>query len=90
MNATSVTQVLFFRAQIHNDEIESRLIRKHQPKLQNFESDAKKEYIEEYFKRGLATNEMLDLLAVSHGVLLSKRTINHTLMTTPTMLILLQ
>ncbi|KAK0156578.1 hypothetical protein N1851_000010 [Merluccius polli] len=37
------------------------------------------EYIEEYFRRGFTTNEMFDLLAVSHGVILSKRTLERCL-----------
>lgn len=32
------------------------------------------EYIEQHFKRGFTTNEIFDLLAVSHGIILSKRT----------------
>lgn len=37
------------------------------------------ENIERYFKRGFTTNEILDLLAVSHGVVLSKRTLERFL-----------
>ena len=33
------------------------------------------EYIEDHFKRGLYTDEILNLLAESHWILLSKRTL---------------
>lgn len=37
------------------------------------------EYIEQHFKRGFTTNEIFDLLAVSHGIILSKRTFERIL-----------
>lgn len=37
------------------------------------------EYIEDYFKRGFTIDEILHLLAYSHGILLSKRTLERIL-----------
>lgn len=37
------------------------------------------EYIEESFKRGFTTDEILYLLAVSHGIILSKRNLERIL-----------
>lgn len=37
------------------------------------------EYIEQHFKLGFTTNEIFDLLAVSHGIILSKRTFERIL-----------
>ena len=37
------------------------------------------EYIEDFFKRGFTTDEILTLLAESHGIVLSKRTLERIL-----------
>lgn len=37
------------------------------------------EYAEEHFKRSFTTDEILHLLAVSHGIVLSKRTLEKIL-----------